>query len=109
MEAKYRLIEQYSLTPENQEQRCGPKATLSYHHRADDGYRLALYCFTYNMTADSCWDLADVNEPTRVDCAAHQPGSERITEVFDVADENLCTTEAIVYPRIELTICVVPN
>ncbi|MEV6561441.1 hypothetical protein AB0M22_37375 [Nocardia sp. NPDC051756] len=108
--AKYRLIEHYQLTPETQERECGPKATFKYQHRTDDGYRLALYCFTYNMTVDSCWDLTDVNDPHRLDCAAHQPNSERITGVFDgVADGTRCSTTAIVYRRIELTVCVVPN
>ncbi|MEV0246366.1 hypothetical protein AB0H76_07260 [Nocardia sp. NPDC050712] len=110
VEAQYRLIEHHPLAPETQQQQCGPKATLSYHHRTDDGYRLALYCFTYNMTVDSCWKLTDVDTPQRLDCAARQPGSDRITEVFeDVVDENLCSTTAVVYRRVGLTVCVVPN
>ncbi|MEV6103004.1 hypothetical protein [Nocardia sp. NPDC051981] len=108
--AKYRLIEQYQLTAETQDQRCGPHATLSYHHRTDDGFRLALYCFTYNMTVDSCWNLSDVNDPDRLDCDAHLPGAERVTEVIEgVADGSRCPAVSIVYPRLELTVCVIPD
>lgn len=108
--AKYRLIEQYQLTADTQDQRCGPQATLSYHHRTDDGYRLALYCFTYNMTPGSCWNLSEDSNPERVECGAHLPGAERITEVIEgVADASRCGTTAVVYPRLVLTICVVPD
>ncbi|MFF2550884.1 hypothetical protein ACFVUS_07770 [Nocardia sp. NPDC058058] len=108
--AKYRLIEQVQLTPETQELDCGPEATFRYRHRTADGYRLALYCFTYNMTVDSCWDLTDTKNPYRLDCAARQPNSERITQVFnDVYPDNPCSSPAVIYDRVKLTICVVPN
>lgn len=108
--AKYRLIEQVQLTPETQERDCGPEATFRYRHRTDEGYRLALYCFTYNMTVDSCWDLTDTKNPHRLDCAARQPNSERITQVFnDVYPDNPCPSPAVIYDRIKLTICVTPN
>ncbi|MTJ65812.1 hypothetical protein [Nocardia seriolae] len=108
--AQYRLIEQYQLTADTQDQRCGPHATLRYHHRTDEGFRLALYCFTYNMTIGSCWDLTNVNDPHRLDCAAGSPASERITDMIDgVTTENPCPKKAIVYPRLDMTVCVAPN
>ncbi|WP_435593432.1 hypothetical protein [Nocardia sp. bgisy118] len=114
VQANYRLVEKYQLAPETAGMECGdPMAAVSYHHRTDDGVRLALYCFANNFRVGDCWNFTDVRERRRVDCDAHEPETSRLTAVYEgVSNAARChdqNTDAVVWDKPRLTVCTTPG